>query len=98
MEIEFTAELWEWEGKGAWCFVTLPVEYTDEIKMVSLGPKRGFGSVRVEVTIGKTAWKTSIFPDTKSMSYVLPIKKSVRQAEELEVGKNFFVELRLIEA
>lgn len=47
---------------------------------------RGFGSLPVEVTIGKTVWKTSIFPEKTSGSYILPVKAMVRKAEKIEAG------------
>ena len=97
MEIKFKAKLWEWEGKGAWCFVTLPPEYSDEIKMITSMPRRGFGSVRIEATIGRAVWKTSIFPGTKTKSYLLPIRKNVRESENLKVGNNITVSVQLLE-
>ena len=62
-------------GSGPWHFVTLPIDQADEIDELTMLTVRGFGSVRVVVTIGATTWSTSIFPDTKAGSYVLPIKK-----------------------
>ena len=97
MEIAFQAELWEWHGKGAWYLVTLPIEYSEQVKIFSTQPRKGFGSVRVEATIGKTIWKTSIFPDTKSSSYILPVKKDVRIKEKLEAGNSMPVLIRLFE-
>lgn len=83
----FTAELWEHEGTGAWHFVTLPEEAADEVDALVAGrPKAGFGSVRVEVTVGRTTWATSVFPDSKRATYVLPVKKAVRVAEGLVAG------------
>ena len=49
----FTAELWRYPGKGGWHFVTLPDEIADEVRARS-GPRHGFGSVRVRVTLGAT--------------------------------------------
>lgn len=46
--------------------------------------KRGWGSLPVMATIGKTTWKTSIFPDKKRGAYLLPIKAEVRKKEEIE--------------
>jgi hypothetical protein len=97
MEITFKAELWEWQGQGAWCFVSLPKEYYDEIKTISSSPKRGFGSVKIEANIGKTLWRTSIFPDTKSGTYLLPIKKAIRKAENLSIGSVIDMKVRLID-
>ena len=42
--------------------------------------------MRVDVTIGATRWSTSLFPDGKRATYVLPVKKAVRVAEGLGDG------------
>lgn len=60
------------------------------------GPRRGFGSIRVEARIGDTTWHTSLFPDSKSGSLLLPVKKQVRLAEDIEPGSTCEVALRLI--
>lgn len=96
MEYTFTTKLWQWQGQGAWCFITLPVEYSKEIKRLSTLPRKGFGSERVEVTIGESVWKTSIFPDSKSKSYVLPIKKSVRKSENLELDSDVDLVVKIL--
>jgi hypothetical protein len=83
----FRAELWEWDAKGGWFFVTLPDELADDIRArTDDGLRRGFGSVRVEATIGGSTWRTSVFPDTASGSFVLPVKKPVRTAEGIAPG------------
>lgn len=93
----FTTELWEYPGDAAWHFVTLPEDAADEITVVTEGLRRGFGSVRVEATIGPSTWKTSIFPDKRSGSFMLPVKKLVRSAAEIEAGDDVEVRLTLIE-
>lgn len=98
MNFTFEAELWEWAGKGAWCFVTVPTEYYDLVKSITSVPVRGFGSVRVEATIGNSSWKTSIFPDKRSSSYLLPIKKAIRASESLAIGGTLTVILSVLEA
>jgi len=95
-EFTFSAELWRWPAQDAWRFVTLPVEASEVIAMVS-GPPRGFGSVRVEVGVGRTLWRTSVFPDAGTATYVLPMKKAVRTAEELEDGDLVTVTLRVLD-
>lgn len=95
---EFDAELWVSDSSpdgSVWVFVTVPEEETEEIRLRS-GPPRGFGSVRVEVTIGAATWRTSVFPD-KVRGFVLPVKQAVRRAESLEVGDSARVRLSLIE-
>ena len=83
---EFTATLWRWGAatKGSWYFVSLPEHVADEIEERFGRSAAGFGSVRVEVTVGETTWHTSIFPSNEERTYVLPVKKAVRAAESLD--------------
>ena len=60
-------------------------------------PRRGFGSVRVRVTLGGSTWTTSIFPDSARDCYVLPIKRAVRNAETLGAGDIAKVAVELID-
>lgn len=86
MELSFTGEVWRWKGDSRWHFVTLPREVADEIRDQSAGVPRGFGSVRVRVSIGETVWSTSVFPDKHSGSFILPLKKDVREREGIDEG------------
>jgi hypothetical protein len=95
--VTFTSVLWRWAAQDAWRFVTLPEELSDAIRFAS-GPPRGFGSVRVAVTVGGTSWRTSVFPDAESHCYVLPMKRAVRMAEDLEDGDHVTVTLRTVDA
>nr|WP_167218207.1 DUF1905 domain-containing protein [Kribbella shirazensis] len=88
--------MWRHEGEGSWYFVTVPEEISDEITDLSEGRRKGFGSVRVAVTIGDSNWRTSVFP-TKTGTYVLPIKKPVRLAEELVEGIPVDTRLELVD-
>ncbi|MCM0620827.1 DUF1905 domain-containing protein [Nocardioides bruguierae] len=80
---------------GTWAFCTLPEDVGEEVCLLS-GPRRGFGSVRVQVEVGRSAWSTSVFPG--SDGFVLPLKKAVRRAEGLEPGDLAHVRLRLVDA
>jgi len=91
--LEFDAELWEHEGQGAWCFVTVPEMTSEDIRLSGAMPA-GFGSYRVEVTVGSTVWQTSVFP--ASECFVLPVKKAVRKAEDIEVGDRISVRLLVV--
>ena len=84
-------------GEVFWVFVTLPADASAAIRAVPRPPRPGFGSLRVEATIGTTTWKTSIFPDSKSGCYVLPLKKAVRAAQHLEIGGSAGVTVTLLE-
>jgi hypothetical protein len=90
---EFDASPWLWEGEAAWHFVTLPGEISDDIKARQVGGRRGFGSVRVSVTVGATTWQTSVFPSKEIGAYILPLKKAVRVSESLTTNKAVHVAL-----
>ena len=92
----FDAELWPWGGAASWVFVTVPAEISDDVRARTEGSRGGFGSVRVEVTVGGTTWRTSVFPDSRTGCYLLPVKKAVRTAEELDVGDTARVRLELL--
>jgi hypothetical protein len=92
----FSAALWRADAQDAWYFVTLPIEVAESVREVPR-PSRGFGSVRVQATVGGTTWQTSVFPDTASASYLLPVKRSVRDAEDLEEGEPVEVLLTMLE-
>lgn len=70
-------------GMAAWRFLVLPVKEGKEIKEKFGKQARGWGSLPVSVTIGTTSWKTSIFPDKKSGTYLLPLKAQIRKAEDI---------------
>lgn len=95
-EFTFTGALWRWPAQDAWRFVTVPADLAEAIRITS-GPPRGFGSVRVEVTVGATSWRTSVFPEAGLGTYVLPVKRAVREAEDLEDGDLVAVSLRLLD-
>lgn len=93
----FTAELWRYESDAAaWYFVTLPEELADEIEEASATARRGFGSVRVSATLGATTWQTSLFPSKEAGSYILPVKKAVRTAEDVAQGDAVDVAVALL--
>jgi hypothetical protein len=71
---------------AAWYFAYVDKKQADIIKKKHAIKKAGFGSIRVTVTLGKTKWTTSIFPDVQSGTYVLPLKKEVRRAEGIDAG------------
>ena len=92
----FDASLWRHDGDAAWYFVTLPFAVADDIEERHGRTAGGFGSVRVRVRIGATEWSTSVFPDAKRKSYVLPVKAAVRKAEHLTDGSPVAVELTVV--
>ena len=93
MIIEFNGEIWFWHGPAPFYFVTVPDDESRDLKAISGFVTYGWGMIPVIVRIGKTEWKTSLFP--KNGRYVVPIKASVQKAENLDVGDNVAVRLEV---
>jgi hypothetical protein len=94
--IAFTAPLWIWSGgSGSWHFITVPEAHSAEIRAESFATTGGFGSVRVEASIGEVRWRTSVFPQ-KSGGYLLPVKADVRRRAGIAAGEDVAVALDLI--
>jgi hypothetical protein len=96
--VVFDAELWIWDARRAdsWTFVSLPADASEEIREMADGPRRGFGSLRVRVSVGGSTWTTSIFPGDGGR-YALPVKRAVRKAEALEAGDVATVTVELLD-
>jgi len=93
MDIEFEGTIWFWKGPAPWYFVTVPAEQSRDIKAISGFVTYGWGVIPVEVQIGKTAWKTSLFP--KDGLYLVPVRASVRKAEQLAEGESVTIQLKV---
>ena len=86
-------KVWVYPGMDGWHFVSVSKKVSLEIRNYFGGRGRGFGSIPVTVTVGSTSWKTSIFPDKKTATYLLPLKKEVRKKEGIEEGKMLLYQL-----
>jgi hypothetical protein len=93
MIIEFAGKIWFWHGPAPWYFVTVPLEQSGDLKAILGFVTYGWGMVPAVVRIGKSEWKTSLFP--KNGCYIVPIKASIRVAENLEVGDLVTVRLEV---
>ena len=95
--ITLTGPLKIWTGAdGSSHFMSVPEELSNEIRAHSMFVRRGFGSVRVEATVGDVTWRTSVFPSKSSGGYFLPIKIDVCRKEGLVAGDTVRVELELV--
>lgn len=84
----FKTNVWLYPGMAGWHFASVPKDTSDDIKHLFGDRKRGWGSLPVIATIGKTSWKTSIFPDKKTGGYLLPLKADVRKKEGIVADRN----------
>jgi len=98
MIFEFAGDVFRWDARpdAAWFFTAVPEQLSDDIREIPR-PYRGFGAVRVHATVGGSQWRTSIFPSSDG-TYVLPLKKAVRDAESLVEGGPVLVRLEVVDA
>jgi hypothetical protein len=93
--LDVTADVWRHGGSGGWHFVTLPHDVADELRARYADTHGAFGMLAVRATVGSTTWATSLFKDTGSGSYVLPLKADVRRREHIEDGMTVRVRIEL---
>ena len=93
MNIEFSGRIIFWKGPSPWFFVVVPAKQSRDIKAISNMVTYGWGVIPVHVRIGKTEYTTSLFP--KDGRYLVPIKASVRKAEDLDKGDKVTVRLEI---
>ncbi len=83
MKIVVKGKLWRWPS-GNWHFVYVDAETSKKLKAGKL-KKVGFSFIPIKAKVGKSEWKTALFP-TKEGPYMLSIKASVRRTEALYDG------------
>lgn len=93
MSFEFSGEIWFWKGPAPFHFVTVPENESREIKEMERHVTYGWGMIPVTVRIGRTEWKTALWP--KDGKYIVPIKAAIRKSERLSVGDNAIVQLEI---
>jgi len=92
--------VWQWQGadgapaKGSWYFLTIGGDTAQAIRAAATNAA-AWGSVYVEATIGKTTWRTSLFPSKHAGGWLLPLKAAVRKAEKLAEGSEIEAVLAL---
>jgi hypothetical protein len=82
MNIEFNGKIWYRHGLAPRYFVAVPANQSRDLEATLGFVTDGWGMIPAIVRIGKTEWKTSLFP--KDGRYIVPIRASVRRAENLE--------------
>jgi hypothetical protein len=96
LEYNFEGQVHRWDSNPAFFLVSLPAADSAEITELSEGLTNGFGSLKVEATIGEVTWRSSIFPDSKSGTWDLPLKAEVRKKNHLDEGSIAKVHITLL--
>ena len=93
MKYKIKAKLWLWVGasggtKGAWHFVTISPEISEKINKKYKNNHGGWGSLKVLAKFKNPGGRTSVvletsmfknFREKNYLTYILPIKKKIRQ-------------------
>ena len=93
MILEFRGDIVHWRGPAPHHFVEVPDEQSAAIESVASIVTYGWGVIPVRARIGRTDFRTSLFP--RGDRYLVPIKVAVRRAEELELGDEVAIRLEL---
>ena len=93
LTITFSAAIFHWRGPSPYHFVRVPPEEAANLKAISSLVTYGWGMLPALVRIGRTEWRTALWP--KDGSYIVPIKDAVRGAEGLSVDDEVLVVLKL---
>ena len=62
MDLTFTSEIIYWRGPSPFHFLTVPDEPSAAIEAVSSIVTYGWGAIPVRASIGRTEFRTSLFP------------------------------------
>jgi hypothetical protein len=92
---KFTAPVWKHSATGGWYFVSLPIEFSEEIRLNMKLQEEGWGRMKTKAKIRETLWDTAIWYDTKLGTYILPIKAVIRKKEKIAIGNILDVEITL---
>lgn len=88
IKYEFSAQTWQYTGASGWYFISLPNELSKEIRNALKSEEQGWGRLTATAKIRNSEWKTAIWFDTKSNTYLLPLKAEIRKKENIGVGDN----------
>lgn len=93
---KITAKVWLYQGPSAWHFVSIPKATSQKISTTFDALKRGWGSLKVRITLGHSTWDTSIFPDKKTGEYFLPLKSQIRKKENISANDTIHFLLEIL--
>ncbi len=93
MQIEFKGKIWVWRGPAPWYFVTVPARQSRELQAILGIVTYGWGMIPARVRVGRTEWKTSLWP--RDGRYIVPLKARVREAVDLHQGDEIAVQLEI---
>ena len=91
--ISFTGEVIYWRGPSPFFFLRVPDADATAINNISSQVSYGWGVIPSDVIIGSIDFYTALIP--KDGSYLVPLKKVVREATKIDLGSKVKVEIRI---
>ncbi len=88
-------KVWIYPGEAAWHFINLPKATSEKISKQYDKMHRGWRSLPVIATIGKTEWKSSVFFDKRTQTYLFPLKAEVRRKEKIVDGDTVRIKFKI---
>ncbi len=85
--------MWHHSESGGWFFVSIPQKLSTEIRTHFKNQEEGWGRMKVTAIVNELKWKTSIWFDSKSNHYLLPIKAEIRKKGNFKVGNILVVNI-----
>lgn len=93
IKYEYVTNMWQHQSPGGWYFVSLTKNLSKEIRENLKWQEEGWGRMKAAAQIGDLTWETAIWFDTKMDTYILPIKAEIRKKTNLEVNKDFIMNI-----
>ncbi len=80
--------VWKDDSASGWTFTSLPIDMSKEIRALFRLQEDGWGRMKIIAQIENFYWETSIWFDTKSNRYLLPLNLKVRRFFDLSHSDN----------
>ena len=93
LELNFISEVIYWRGPSPFFFLRVPDEEAIAINNISKQVSYGWGVIPCDIKIGEIEFYTALFP--KDGSYLVPLKKVVRESAEIDLGDSVEVKIQI---
>jgi hypothetical protein len=93
LELSFQSEVIYWRGPSPFFFMRVPDKEAKLISEISKKVTYGWGVIPSDVTIDGKEFYTALFP--KDGSYLVPLKKAVRDSLKINLGDSVKVSIRI---
>lgn len=81
---------------GEWYFVAVPKHIAHPIREVYKDRKYKWVEIPIQVQIAFVKWETRMFWLKQLQSYIIPLKKDIREKLSIDVNDKVFVEYDII--